>query len=132
MGYMGAIFLGMLALATKDPPTRARALEEGEALLAATAPSHNHLLFRKDAIDACLGCGDWDGAERHAAALEAFVTQEPLPWSSFFIARARALSACARGDASQFVELMRLSKDAERLGQKLALPAIAAALARLG
>jgi hypothetical protein len=71
---------------------RGVALAEGEALLAAGSPSHNHLQFRRDAIDACLDAEDWSGAEFHSDALESYTHEEPLPWSGFFIARGRALA----------------------------------------
>jgi hypothetical protein len=72
----------------------------------------NHLLFRKDAIDACLSLRDWDDAERHGAALEDFINPYPLPWSTFIIARARALAAYGRGrrDRPLMGELERLRR----------------------
>ncbi len=36
-------------------------------------------ISRKDAIDVSIDLGDWDLAEHHAAALEAFARFEPLP-----------------------------------------------------
>ena len=53
--FLGPFALGALALASEDPTARQAALAEGEALLEAGAVSHNHLLFRRDAIDAYLG-----------------------------------------------------------------------------
>jgi tetratricopeptide (TPR) repeat protein len=129
--FLGPFALGALALATDDPTVRRTALEEGEALLRAGAVSHNHLLFRRDAIDVCLSAGDWDGAERSAAALEDFTGSEPLPFSDFYIARARALAARG-GDRSEAaalaVELERLREEGERLGLRVALPAIEMAI----
>jgi tetratricopeptide (TPR) repeat protein len=125
--FLGPFALGALASATDDPTVRHAALEEGEALLRAGAVSHNHLLFRRDAIDACLGAGDWEGAERSAAALEDYTGSEPLPFSDFYIARARALAARGgdRWDAAALAaELERLRDEGERLGLRVALPAI--------
>ena len=134
MAFMGPMALGLVALATEDAQERIRALSEAEDLLARGALGHNHLLFRKDAIDACLVAGDWDQAEHHACELEDYTRQEALPWSDFFVARGRALSAYGRGkrDSTLCVELSRLSADGERLGLLLALPAIERARATAG
>ncbi|HET6521639.1 MAG TPA: tetratricopeptide repeat protein, partial [Geminicoccaceae bacterium] len=131
MDYMGPCMLGALARATDDPEERRAALAEGEALLAAGSLSHNHLWFRRDAIEACLAVGDWDGAERHAAALEAHTLAEPLPWAELLIARGRALAAFGRGrrDGATLAELSRLRDEAARAELRIALPALDAALA---
>ena len=131
MAFIGPMILGILTLAADDPQVRSDALAEGEALLAAGSASHNHLQFRRDAIDACLDVADWDGAERHSAALETYTRQEPLPWSRFFVARGRALAAYGRGrrDAALMAELASLREEGARLNFKLSLPAIEAALA---
>ena len=130
-GLWVLLALGALALATDDPTVRQAALKEGEALLQAGAVSHNHLLFRRDAIDAYLGAGDWEGAERSAAALEDYTRAEPLPFSGFYIARARALAARGGGRSDPTAlaaELERLRKEGERLGLRVALPAIERAI----
>jgi hypothetical protein len=125
--FLGPFALGALALAADNPIVRQAALEKGEALLEAGAVSHNHLLFRRDAIDACLGAGDWEGVERSAAALEDFARSEPLPFRDFYIARARALTAHGSqrsNAASRAAELGRLREAGERLGLLVALPEI--------
>jgi tetratricopeptide (TPR) repeat protein len=129
MAYMGPLVLGMLALATEDPEVRDSALSEAEALLGEGVVSHNHLLFRKDAIDVCLQARAWDRADGHATALEDFARAEPMPWSDFFVARGRALAAFGRGrrDAALIAELGRLSDEGKNLGLLIALPAIEAA-----
>jgi tetratricopeptide (TPR) repeat protein len=131
MVFIGGMILGILALAADDPQERSDALAEGEALLAAGAISHNHLHFRRDAIDACLDAGDWSGADLQSTALEAYTQDEPLPWSDFFVARGRALAACGRGrrDAGQVAELTRLTEEGKRLAFRLSLPAVETALA---
>ena len=129
--FLGPFALGALALATEDPIVRQAALEEGDALLRAGAVSHNHFLFRRDAIDACLGAADWKGAERSAAALEDFTRSEPLPFSDFYIARARALAAHGAqrsNTASLAAELDRICEEGERLGLQVALPEIVKAI----
>jgi hypothetical protein len=131
MAFIGGMILGILALAADDPQVRSDALAEGEALLAAGSISHNHLLFRRDAIDACLDAGDWRGAELHSTALETYTLEEPLPWSDFFVARGRALAACGRGrrDTALVAELARLREEGKRLAFRLSLAAVEVALA---
>jgi DNA-binding SARP family transcriptional activator/tetratricopeptide (TPR) repeat protein len=106
IAFIGPLILGMLSLATDDEPQRAAALAEGEALLAGNGLAHNHLHFRRDAIDACAHAGDAAGVLHHAAALEAFTEAEPLPWSTFHVALARAL-ATPHGDHSALREQAR-------------------------
>jgi hypothetical protein len=62
--------------------------------------------------------------------LEAFTSIEPLPRTDFFIARGRALAAFGRGNRKDAAmqELRRLSDEAERIGLKIALPALDEAL----
>ncbi|TDY27071.1 SAM (Sterile alpha motif) domain-containing protein [Paraburkholderia sp. BL6665CI2N2] len=134
MAYLGASYLGTLARATDDVAIVKQAIEEGEALLAAGAVSHNHYLFRRDAIEACLERGWWDAAAAHAAALEAYARREPSPFSAFVVARARALLACGQGNqvAALLDELLRLKKEARRLGALHSLPAIDDALSHCG
>jgi len=96
-GFAGPIVLGLMALAAGDETGRRAALERGEALLGGAAMSHNHLWFRRDAIDASLAAREWDEALRHAAALERYAAAEPLPWADFHVARARALADAGRG-----------------------------------
>jgi hypothetical protein len=131
MAFIGPFALGALALASEDPARRQAALEEGEALLEAGAVSHNHLLFRRDAIEAYLGAGDWEGVERSAAALAQYTRSEPMPFADFYIARARTLAACGRrqsGIAALAAELADLREKSERLGLRIALAEIEKAI----
>jgi hypothetical protein len=125
--FLGPFALGALALASEDPTARQAALEEGEALLEAGAVSHNHLLFRRDAIEAYVRARDWQAVERCAAALTKYTRSEPLPFADFYIARAYALAACGRG-RSDMAELDRLRGEGERLGLRVSVPAIETAI----
>ena len=133
MAFIGPVILGVLALATEDGGVRGTALAEGEALLAAGSVSHNHFLFRRDAIDACLQMGTWDAAERHAGALEDYAREEPSPWSRFVVGRGRALAAHGRGagTATLGTELARLRSEGLLLQHLDALGAIDVALGEL-
>jgi tetratricopeptide (TPR) repeat protein len=90
--YCGPWALAALALASDDPRERRCLLEEGAALLARGCVSHNHFEFHLLAIEVSLREGDHAAALGYAAALEAYASEEPLPWVSLVVARARALS----------------------------------------
>ncbi len=130
IGYCGARVLGVIALATDDPDERKRAIEEGEAILRSGAIAHNHFWFYREVMEAALNLGDWSVATSYAQALEDFTRAEPLPWTDFFIARGRALTAFGRGgrDAATIDKLRRLRDEAERVGLTTALPALDEAL----
>ncbi len=131
MAFIGPTILAILALATVDERVRAEALAEGEALLAAGSACHNHLQFRRDAIEACLQVSAWDEAVRHAEALAGYTQAEPLTWAEFFVTRGRVLAAVGRGRASAVTkeELERLAAEGRRLGCLIALPRLEHALA---
>ena len=130
MAFMGPWLLVDLALATDDLDERQAALAEGERLLASGSLAHNHLWFYPAAIETSLGCRAWGEAERYAEALEAYTRPEPLPWSEFYIARARALVAhgAGRRDRGVMEQLARLRGEAARVGFMSALAPIDDAL----
>ncbi len=115
-----------LSCALDDPDERRRALAEGEAVIAGGCVGHNQLRFYPDAMEVALDLADPDELERYADALEDYTQAEPLPWSDFFIARGRALSAFVRRqpDRATVQELNRLREEAERLGLRFALQAL--------
>jgi class 3 adenylate cyclase/tetratricopeptide (TPR) repeat protein len=129
--HIGATLHGLLALATESSPERSEALREGEALLDAGTPSHNHLHFAESAMAALLEQGDWAGAERQCDRLERYCAPEPLPWSEFVIARGRAFARLRRGERTDTLHetLQRLRETAARAELNLALPEIDAAVA---
>jgi class 3 adenylate cyclase/tetratricopeptide (TPR) repeat protein len=121
MSYIGPTILACHArIAGSSEPAR-RLLEEGESILRKGCVSHNYLWFYRDAIDVSLDAGDWDNAERYAAALEDYTRAEPLPWSDFFIARGRMLATHGRGsrDEALYATLRDLFNQAQRLGIRL-------------
>lgn len=93
MAYMGPVFLGMLArVAAHDEDVRVACLTEADRLLDSNGLAHNHLLFRREAIEACRAVGDTAAMRRHAEQLQARTQGEALPWSNFVADRAVALA----------------------------------------
>jgi class 3 adenylate cyclase len=125
MAFLGPTILGTAALIAEDDVMRREILAEGDALLEAGTVFHNHLMFRRDAIEVCLQMRDWDGAEHHASKLAVCTAAEPLPLSDFFVARGRTLAAIGRSPArANRATLRRLTDQAKRAGYLLALPAL--------
>ena len=128
--YCGPRVLGHLALTTGDPTEREEAIRDGLAILRSGAVAHNHFWFYRDVMEAMLNLGRWGDADAYAQALEEFTRPERLPWTDFFIGRARALAAFGRGtrDAAILGELRRLREDGERMGLLTSLRALDEAL----
>lgn len=97
MTFLGPMALAALAIATDDEAEREEALAQGWSVLRQNTLCHNQFWFHREAIDVFLAVGQPDRMEEHARALEAYTAAEPLPWSRFHIARARALAAHLRG-----------------------------------
>ena len=131
VGFVGPQVWVEIARNSEDPGERRRALQEGEKILRDGAVSHNHFHFYADAMDACLESQEWDDAESYATALTEFTRPEPLPWSDFYTKRGRTLAAFGRGNRedSTMKALQQLRGEAERVGLRMALPALDAALA---
>ena len=132
IGFMGASILGLIAWVSREASARHAAVAEGEAVLTAGTPGHALLNFRYYAIEASIAAEDWPEAERHAVALEVYSAAEPLPWSTFYSARARALARHARdpGNGEVREALARVRIEAIRYSLNPALRAIDAALAQ--
>jgi len=117
LNYMGPIVLGMLAeLAASDSERQAH-IAEARAILAAGAPSHNHMFFNSHMMTSSLQRGEYEQAEGFAQAMADYTAKEPFPWADFLIARARILIRHGRGERSEDVnaELARVAA----LGRKL-------------
>lgn len=131
--FLGPYTMGVLVLVTDDADERHAALKEGEDLLLGQSVSHNHLRFYRDAMESCLQMAEWNEAERYAEALENYTRNEPLPWSEFYVARTRALTAFVQGraDDATIRQLRRLHAEAERARLKIGLPALENALSEI-
>ena len=90
--YCGPWCLGIQALHTPNVERARELLAQGESLLAAGCVSHNHLEFRRAAMEFWLRHGNFRETRRHADALRAYTADEPLAWSDLVITRAEYLA----------------------------------------
>jgi tetratricopeptide (TPR) repeat protein len=130
MAYLGPYYLGVQARITEDEKEFRAAIAEAEELLANGAVSHNHFLFRCDAIDACLERRQFEEADAHADALHVYAGSERSAWVDFFAARARALAAAGRGRVDM-AELDRLIRQGTVFGFLSALGELEVALGHI-
>ncbi|MGB7101226.1 MAG: adenylate/guanylate cyclase domain-containing protein, partial [Xanthobacteraceae bacterium] len=130
--FCGPKVTSALSRAVQDPAERAALLAQGKEMLGRGAVGHNHLWFYRDAIEAMLAAGEAANALTYVAGLEDYVRDEPLPWSSLFAARGRAVAAVLQGSADDLVrhELVRVRSGLQSAGIKAFLPAVELALDR--
>jgi class 3 adenylate cyclase/tetratricopeptide (TPR) repeat protein len=130
LGFFGPLALGTAARLAEDAALRASLLKEAEAALEKGCVSHNYFWFYREAIDAALEKAQWSEAERYCLALERYASDEPLPWSSLFVARGRALARFGRGERGTDLaaELNRVASVAKNAELTAHLQPIAAAL----
>jgi class 3 adenylate cyclase/tetratricopeptide (TPR) repeat protein len=116
--YFAPAALGIGAALTDDPAERAAWLAEGEAGLAGPTLVHNHLFFRRNAIDAVLAAGKSGEARRHAAALADYTAHEPLPLTDLIVRRAELLADALDGRLTpeKRAELSRLAATGQQSG----------------
>jgi hypothetical protein len=128
--FGGPRMLGHLSRITKDTKEQDDALAEAEAIIQSGCVGHNQPFFFRDAIEVMLDRGDWNDVSRYADALAAFPPSETLPWSEYYSARARGLTAWEQGarDDEAVATLNRLRDEAQRIGLVSAVPAIDRAL----
>ena len=94
MRFIGAWLLGTRALILDNVTESRAALIEGLALLDAGCVGHNYYWFYKHAMETSIKQGDRAALDFYAARLEQHMADEPAPWASAFIARARAAGSC--------------------------------------
>jgi hypothetical protein len=104
MAFLGPTILGTAALIADNEMKRREALAEADALLAAGTVFHNHLLFGRDAIEACLEMGDWDRAERYALELAACTRASPFHCRT---SSSRAVRRSRQSDAAAHARTVR-------------------------
>ncbi len=128
MAYMGPIFLSGCAHVAETEEELAALVKEGEELLANDMVSHNHVMFRSDLIDLCLGRHDWEGARHHARALDAHLNGKDIIGINFIIDRGLALAAFGQGKRDECSDLERIAAIAREYGYNRFLPAVEIAL----
>ena len=119
--FVGPCLFGLLALLEQDREAQEAAIAAGESLLAKGAFGHNHFWFRRYAIEQALLTGQWDAADRHADALLARMSGEPLPYSSIVARRGQILARRGRGAATadDEIELNRLRAKAAEVDLRI-------------
>ena len=127
--FYGGIVHGARAMMAEHEGDLRRVLADGERSLAQGAPAHSHFWYRREAINALLRNGDWEGALWQADALENFTRAESVPYVDFQVRRARVLAAAVRGEHNA-AELAACRERAVELTLSEAIPMIDAALAR--
>ena len=118
LSYLGPAALGIGAALSDDPAERDAWLAEGEALLQKPTLGHNHLFFRRNAIEASMTAGRTDEARRHANALAEYCAREPMPFTDLVTRRGRLLADAADGilSADGRAELSELHDRARKAG----------------
>ena len=108
--------VGIAATLTDNASERDLWLQEGEALLQQNTLAHNHLYFRRHAIDACLFVARTTEARRHANLLAKFAEREPLPFTEMVVRRGLLLADAADETLSPEgrAELTELAARAEK------------------
>lgn len=133
MSYCGPVLLSLVARATDNPAERAKALAEGESLLATGCVSHSYFNFYMHAMEVSLEQRCWSEARRYANALETYTSKEPLPFTTLLIERARALADLGEGINANAtgVRLHALRNGCTNMNARMILGAIDAALAEV-
>jgi hypothetical protein len=90
--YCAPWCVGVQALHTPNVERARELLAQGEALLNEGCVSHNHLEYRRVAMEFCLRHGDIRETRRHAAALRSYTAGEPLVWADLIVRRAEFLA----------------------------------------
>ena len=119
--FTGPWVLGATASITRDPDAALALLDEAEALLNKGCLAHNYLWFYRDAMDVCLRYEQWPRLDQYIEALVSFTEAEPLPWSDFFIERARVLARYMRSEEKQSIQ--RQLESLHRRAHQLSLTA---------
>jgi len=118
---VGPVLFGLLALLEPDREAQEAAIRAGESLLVKGAVGHNHFSFRRYAIEQALLTQQWDAAERHANALLARMSGEPLPYATILARRGQLLARRGAGAATaeDESELERLRSKAAEIVSRL-------------
>ena len=121
LGFCGPLICGAQALARGSGADGRAWIDRGEALLQHAGLVHNHVFFRKAAMEWAISAGDWPMVERMAQALVAYTAAEPLPYVDFMVSHVRALAALARNpqDLQAAATMERLAATARAVDLRL-------------
>jgi tetratricopeptide (TPR) repeat protein len=128
--FGGPFIFALKARMQDDPGERERCRAEAEAFLVeGGVVGHSPIGYHRIGIEDTLARGEWERMRAHAAALEAYTRDEPLPYTDFLIARGRVLATLGEnpGDVAAQTELTRLKAEALRLKWPIGWPEFAAA-----
>ncbi|SFU94800.1 AAA family ATPase [Pseudoduganella namucuonensis] len=127
--FIGPWVLGTLALFTRDPATRKRALLQGAAHLTRDCLAHNGYRFHLSAAEVSLLDGDTVAAEFYADQLAAYAAQESCAWIAHHTELIRVYAQWLRapGDAPR-ARLRALHRQSADYGYTQAAPRLHLAL----
>ena len=131
LAFIGPWVLATQALVSEDENQIDACLAEGARLLAGGCVGHNYFRFYQTAMELALERAHWTEARAYAQALERYTEADPVPWSSFYIDRARALASAGEQHADAAPRLDTLREQALEAGLLDTLPAIERALRSL-
>ena len=128
--FTGPWSLGATMLVARNDSERREACAEAARIFKMGCASHNHFWFHRDAMDAWLCAGNPKAALEHAMMLETHTSEEPLPWTDFYIRRTRGLARLMTGDRSAVAHAAArdLIAEARDAGLKRAIPLMQATL----
>ncbi|MFN0116505.1 MAG: hypothetical protein ACKVPY_17685, partial [Paracoccaceae bacterium] len=127
MGYIGAMILGYLALATPDEPERRAALiAEGEALVRAHSLPHNAMILYASAIECALEDGAPGEVRRLSEALRAAFAEEPIPFAEYVLTAAALRLRVGEGERGE--GLRRALREAAARGREMGFNMLAGGL----
>ncbi len=114
----GPWMLGHWAVISSDAKEIRDAWIKSEAIIASGCVGHNQFWAYRMFLEAFLNIEDYPSVDRVTDRLAAYAASEPLQWSDFFCARARALARTGRGDkdSTLVADLQKLSREAQQAG----------------
>lgn len=132
-GFIGAWILGTLALFSRDPAVRKRALLKGAACLTRDSVAHNAYRFYVTAAEVSLLDGDTISAAFYAEQLAAYAVHEPCIWVGHHVALIREFAQWREDPSLERVAALRqLAARAAGHGFEQAMPRLALALQEEG
>jgi len=110
--FIGPWIIGTHALVLGDDLQASAVLTLGFQLLEKKCIGHNYFRFYVNALESCLIRKDWPALKIYIAAFELYTQDEPTPWSTYYLTRARLiLKAYSQNATTQtLTDLLALEK----------------------